>query len=170
MWCQCQPQVRLSACAAAIPPRSFITAVDEDAEINWSFILFCFVLIGSIPYPTAQALGASFLCLTEASACFSAVFFIVVFLLCTLFLFICPVSSFFSAVTSLLSCFPLPLFFIFHKKKMKTENGAYAEVLHHLLGSAILAVQFSQWQSVKCRADIADFILYLSIQFGKRSK
>ena len=102
-----------AARAATVPPRSFITAMDEDAEINWTLVLFpCLLLTGSpSPPPRAQVLHSLPLCLAEASACFPALFF----LRCARFLaLLCSVSSFSSTVTSFLYPFHL---------LAKEENG-----------------------------------------------
>lgn len=127
-------------------------AMDEDAEINWTLILFLpLVLIGSLPHPRAQVLCSLSLSLTEASARCSAVFLVGFFFSFSApFLALLVCSVFFLFCCDFLS---LSLLFISYlpKKKMEIENGADTVVLDYFSSSAILAVQFSGCQGVECR-------------------
>lgn len=169
--------------AATAPPRSFITATDEDAEINWTLSLFlCLVLTGSLHPPPAQVLRSLSLCVAEASACFSALFlavvFFVLFSLCRApfsALLGCSVSSFSSTVTLSLSLI-LSLLFIsyFYKKKMEIENGANTVALDLSSSCAILVVRISRCQPAECRvarqSSRAAFIVEQPLFFAERSK
>ena len=146
--------------AATAPPRSFITATDEDAEINWTLSLFlCLVLTGSLHPPPAQVLRSLSLCVAEASACFSALFLVVFFF----FFFVFSLSRSFLGFAwlfclfFLLYCDSLSLLFsllfisYFHKKKMEIENGANTVVLDLSSRCAILVVRISWCQPAECR-------------------
>ena len=154
--------------AATAPPRSFITATDEDAEINWTFSLFlCLVLTGSLHPPPAQVLRSLPLCLAEASARFSALF-LAVFLL--LFVF-SPSRSFLGFAwlfclffllhrdthflsLSLSVCLSLSLC-PFHLLLAQEENGdlerANTVALDLSSCCAILVVRISRCQPTECR-------------------
>lgn len=120
-WCQLTGQIQRVCCsevagAATVPPRSFITAVVEDAEINWTLILSLYVvLIGCRPHPSAQVLTSTQLALfvSLGALCFF------------LALLICSASSFSSAVTF---CFPPSLSLSFSspsctRRKWRSRTG-----------------------------------------------